>query len=333
MNMSEPAQREASDHTAARSALRAAHRSGRLPHALMLTGEEGVGKAAFAEWLIQMRWCKGPDAPCRSCSSCRKVSTRNHPDLIHVCKNPSPEQDPDGWGSKHELTVDQVRRGVLPGLALRAVEGGGRAVILQDADDMNEEAQNALLKTLEEPPSGSLLVLVTGREEGLLETVRSRCQEIRLFEDADLSGQILGTGRDAERFQGLDVAGLVEAFDLLLQSQVLPTSFARTVQELTEGEDADEDLHRRLALRVMHQRLRDLAFLQGGGAPEGVRTTAVVDAAAFPATETLLAAEEAVLEATADFRRHVPAHVTWVALGHEIAHEGVGGPASPKRYT
>lgn len=302
-----------------------------MPHALLLSGEERIGKADLALWLVQMRWCKADDPPCGTCASCRKVSTGNHPDLVVVSRDPSPEQDPEGWGSKHEVTVDQIRRGVLPTLALRAVEGGGRAAILLDADDMNEEAQNALLKTLEEPPRGSLIVLVTAREEALLETIRSRCQEIRLFEEVG-GGTAVLPGSPEQR-EGLDTDAVVNTLGLLLQGQLLGTAFAARLHELTDGEQQPEGIHRRLALRLMHQRLRDLALMAAGGAVPSIGPEAALDVAAFPGPEVLLAAEKALLEATEDLRRHVPAHVMWVALGAEIARVGVGGPGARNRYT
>jgi DNA polymerase III delta' subunit len=318
-------------HAASKRALGAAHRADRLPHALLFSGEEGIGKGELAMWLVQLRWCAADDAPCGHCPTCRKVATGNHPDLVIVSKDPTPEQDPEGWGSKHEVTVDQIRRGVLPTLALRATEGSGRAVILHDADDMNEEAQNALLKTLEEPPRGSLLILVTEREEALLETIRSRCQEIRLFSEAGLEPGAL-PGRPEQR-EGLDLEGVSNALDLLLQGELLATVFAGRVHELTDGEQQPEGIHRRLALRMMHQRLRELALAGAGAGSAGSGLVAAVDVARFPRPEGLLAAEKALLEASEDLRRHVPAHVMWVALGREIARVGVGGPDARNRYT
>ncbi|MDG2148918.1 MAG: hypothetical protein P8N09_05270 [Planctomycetota bacterium] len=318
-----------SPHTASRRALGAAHRAGRLPHALLLTGEEGVGKEDFAQWLIQLRWCSAENAPCGSCPACRKVETRNHPDLVFISKDPSPEQDPEGWGSKHEVTVNQIRRGVLPLLGLRAVEGQGRAAVLLDADDMNEEAQNALLKTLEEPPEGSLLLLVSSREEALLETIRSRCQEVRLF--AEAGHEKGGSQGRAEQHEGLDAQAVIEVLDQLLQGELAGTAFAKRAHELTDGEQESEGVHRRLALRMMHQRLRDLAWM-GALAEDGTPgPTELVDITRFPRPEGLLRAEKALLEATEDLRRHVPAHVMWVSLGDEIGRVGVGGRVVPNR--
>ncbi len=334
------------EHEAAKRALTAAHRAGRMPHALLLTGGAGIGKTRFAEWLVRLRWCTGEAPPCGTCAPCRKVSTRNHPDLVLVRRDPSPEEDPEGWGSKHGITVDQIRHGVRAALALRSVEGGGRSVVLQDADDMNEEAQNALLKTLEEPPAGSLLVLVTTREDALLETVRSRCQEVRLFADSARAGEPLPvwppTGQDAgqdagedtgDDVAGLDPATLTDALDLLLQGELAPAAFASRVRALLD-EHAPEvpDAHER-ALSVLHQRVRDLVLLVSGGDPDAARTSAAVDVARFPSADRLLRAEKPLLEAVEDLRRHVPPHVTWLALGLEIARVGVGGDGAANRYT
>jgi DNA polymerase III delta' subunit len=179
--MSSPADGDLAGHEELRRALLAALRRGALPHALLLTGEGGSGKRRLAEWLAAARWCAAEPPPCLTCRSCRLVSTGNHPDLHVLVRNPPREQDPDELGSRHEITVDQVRRGLIPALGVRPLEGRGRTVIIDGADELNEAAQNALLKTLEEPPHGTLLLLLAAHADALLDTVRSRCQELRLF--------------------------------------------------------------------------------------------------------------------------------------------------------
>jgi hypothetical protein len=332
---SPPDQHHERPHGQARRAMTAAWAAGRLPHALLVTGEQGIGKLAFARWLLAMRWCEAEQAPCGACASCRKLETGNHPDACVVKRDPTPEQDPEGWGSKHEITVDQVRKGVLPLLALRAVEGGGRAVLIHDAADLNEEAQNSLLKTLEEPPSGSLLVLVTEREEGLLDTVRSRCQELRLFplpidpdgETSSAERLLRGRPGRAEALAELSVETLIEAFDLLLQGKTAPTLFAKQAEELTTGDEPGDLRRLHLGLEVLHLRLRDVILVREGGDPSVAVTPVPVDPVGFPATDRLIACETPVLEAVQDLRRHVPVAVLWVALGSEIARARVGARA------
>ena len=145
---------------------------GRLPHAFLFVGPEGVGKHLFALTLAQAMLCERsePDAlaPCGHCPSCLQVAARSHPDLLLAARPPE----------KHELPI-QVIRDLCGDLALRPMRGGHRIAIVDDADHLSEEASNAFLKTLEEPPSGSVLILLGSSPEAQLDTVVSRCRVLR----------------------------------------------------------------------------------------------------------------------------------------------------------
>jgi DNA polymerase III delta' subunit len=150
---------------------------GGMPHAVLLVGPEGVGKATLAEDLAAALLCRAddPDArPCRTCRGCRAVEHGNHPDVHRL--------EPAGAGGVIPIGGRDERgvRDLVSELALLPVEGGLRVAIIAAADRMTEDAQSAFLKTLEEPPRGTILILCAADEERLLPTVRSRCVRIRL---------------------------------------------------------------------------------------------------------------------------------------------------------
>lgn len=153
----------------------------RLPSAYLFSGESGIGKKFTAVNLAKAVNCLSntalnhqstssnlqpgyPDA-CDLCSSCKKIAAGTHPDFFIV----APE--------KNEIRVNEIRA-VEEALSLRAYEGRRKVIIVDDSEAMNQSAANAFLKTLEEPPEDSLLVLITSNAEALPETIRSRCSRI-----------------------------------------------------------------------------------------------------------------------------------------------------------
>ena len=171
-----------------------------VPHALLLVGPASVGKYALALDLAAALLCTGAadvGRPCRDCRGCRMVEHGNHPDL-HLLA-------PTGAGNQIRIGEDQhpepgtIRRLSID-LALLPVEGGARVSVIRDAQRMNDVAQSALLKTLEEPPPATTLILCVDDEEQLLPTIRSRCSRVRLGTVAT---------RDVERL--LEERGLADA--------------------------------------------------------------------------------------------------------------------------
>ncbi|MGZ8437240.1 MAG: AAA family ATPase [Candidatus Limnocylindrales bacterium] len=151
---------------------------GRAPHAVLLVGPDGVGKTTLALDLAAGLLCTAETGarPCRTCRSCRLVERGNHPDIHRL--------GPSGPGRQVVIGGPDARyRGVrelITELALMPVEGGWRVAIVEGADRMNEDAQSALLKTLEEPPPGVVVVLCADQEDRLMPTVHSRCARVRL---------------------------------------------------------------------------------------------------------------------------------------------------------
>lgn len=141
---------------------------GRLAHAMIFAGPDGIGKCLAARAFAASLFCEAPTPePCGECPACRQVAAGTHPDLLLVAV-------PDG---KRDIGVDQVRT-LKRSVHIRAVSGRGKVAIVNEAERLTPAAQNALLKTLEEPPAGVFLVLVTASPDALLSTVRSRCQRI-----------------------------------------------------------------------------------------------------------------------------------------------------------
>jgi DNA polymerase III subunit delta' len=172
-------------------ALRAALRRGALHHAYLLGGPAGTGKGRAAKLLAQAANCQGGVAgpgglreePCGSCLPCRKIDRDLHPDVIRLSEErvmaKAGRWEPKGGRApSKDIVVDQVRDLIDHRLALTRSEGRRRLVIIDPADAMNPQAQNALLKTLEEPPPETTLVLVAASPDALLPTIRSRCLRI-----------------------------------------------------------------------------------------------------------------------------------------------------------
>ncbi len=165
--------------------LRRALRSGRTPHAYLFVGPEGVGKELTAKALAARLLCGGAagdpaDDACGRCAACRLLAADGHPDF-HLVHRGLHRWHPERTVRQSKglyLVVDVVRHFVIEPAALKPAQGPRRVFVIRDAERMNDEAQNALLKTLEEPPGTAVLVLLTTAASRLLPTIRSRCQEV-----------------------------------------------------------------------------------------------------------------------------------------------------------
>ncbi|MBF0284254.1 MAG: DNA polymerase III subunit delta' [Magnetococcales bacterium] len=186
---------------------------GRMPHALLFHGPSGVGKATAARALAAALYCRArvpasPD-PCGQCPPCRRMAAGSHPDFVLA----------EVEEGKTQVSIEQIRE-ITRFIALTALEegvdeagavaGGWKMAVVDDASRMNDASANALLKTLEEPPPRSLLILITNRPGRLLPTIRSRCRSFRF---APLSDAALRRVLN-EEMGGLNESALVQALEL-----------------------------------------------------------------------------------------------------------------------
>jgi DNA polymerase-3 subunit delta' len=147
-------------------------RRNRLAHAYLFAGPAGVGKRLFAQELAKALLCEAPPAgrleACDRCPACLQVEAETHPDCYQAGR---PEEGQD-------LPIGVIRE-LCDRFALKSARGRGKVAILDDADDLNDAAANCFLKTLEEPPPRSVLILVGSSPERQLPTIVSRCQVVR----------------------------------------------------------------------------------------------------------------------------------------------------------
>ncbi len=141
-----------------------------LPHAIIIEGDEGTGRHTLSFYIAKASLCKGDNKPCDACRDCMLTIAHNHPDIEFF----APED------KKKSLSVDQVRK-IKANSFVKAHRGGKKVFIIDKADALSESSQNALLKTIEEPPQDILFILICESSPRLLPTVISRCAIFSLF--------------------------------------------------------------------------------------------------------------------------------------------------------
>ncbi len=152
------------------SHLQNAAQQGKVSHAYIFNGPEGSGKRMLAEAFAMLLLCVSPEdgEPCMKCHSCRQAAGYIHPDLLYVTHE------------KAGITVDDVRQQINDTVDIRPYYGSYKVYIVDEAEKMNTQAQNALLKTLEEPPDYVVLLLLTTNADLFLPTILSRCVRLDL---------------------------------------------------------------------------------------------------------------------------------------------------------
>jgi DNA polymerase-3 subunit delta' len=197
-------------HDAIAERFRQALRRGRLASTFLFVGPSGVGKRTFAEKLAQALLCSQIPAeelaPCGSCDACVQVAAHTHPDLYLI------EKPPDKSSIPLSLFIGddnrRMREGLCRDIALKPFMGGRKVAIIDDADYLGEESANCLLKTLEEPPPRSVLILIGTTADAQLPTIRSRSQTVRFgpLANSTVAEILLARGLATDRLQAQRLA-------------------------------------------------------------------------------------------------------------------------------
>src|SRR5262245_39910451 len=230
---------------------------GTLPPSLLFTGPSGVGKRLTAIAVAQTLNCQRQttDASrlttdaCGECAACRRIARGAHPDVLVV--------EPGDTGT---IKIDQIRD-VVDRANYRPFEGRRRVVVIDEADALVVPAQNALLKTLEEPPPSSVFILVTARPDALLATVRSRCPVLRFLplEPEEVTAVLARHGRSDKDARAI-AAGANGSVAQALEARNSDVAAARDVAARVLSQAASTDEPRR---RI--DAAKDLLVKTGGG--------------------------------------------------------------------
>ncbi len=254
----------------------------KVPHAYLFQGPAGVGKNIAAGALAMIMNCDEPgDDSCGVCENCRKIIGGVHPDVRFLGL-------PEG---KRRIPIEMVRN-VQGWMEIRPHEGKAKVLIIDPADLLTEQAANALLKTLEEPRAGSLIILISDHASSLLPTIRSRCQSVRFgaLDESTVVDLLSKKGLDSEesvvvatlcagsmerasRYMGEDLAERMQAVTSLLRSAADNTPRdAMAIAAALRG-DRDETL---AVLELMLQVLDELLWLRSNPSGETVARSALV---------------------------------------------------------
>ena len=189
-------------------------RLNRLPNAVLMCGASGVGKRTLADYLARALLCVSEgERPCGRCGACKRVLSGTHPDLLAPALTPRDKT----------IKIDHIRE-LLEQLSRHSLEGGRRVILLKNAERMTAQAQNSLLKSLEEAREGDWFLLTADQESAILPTIRSRCLTVRIppFEEKRARSILIDEGigdAAAERAAELCEGSLTRARELLADEE------------------------------------------------------------------------------------------------------------------
>lgn len=288
-----------------------------MAHATLLSGEAGIGKKTAARLLAQGLMCRGEgDKPCGVCRDCRRFTARTHPDALFPAPAP-----------KEKTIKIEALREMIDALSRHALEGGNRVVLIENAERMTPQAQNCLLKTLEEAADDTYFLLTCDQESALLPTIRSRCRCVRLqpWPEKRVEEALLQRGIPSDRAKTLarycegslgralqmqEDETYWQARETVKRGFLSVTSAAglpAAVQALKDQKDSGDRL-----LDILEQEVRALMRLSASNAPD--------DADDFPSPwrDAPPQALRRILEAVFAARRQKNANVGWAALSEGL---------------
>ncbi len=328
-------------HDRPKQILKAVLRQEQLAHAYLFFGDDGIGKLLTAKMLAQAVSCEEPvksgsDA-CGQCWACKQVENAVHPDVFYIA--------PDG----EQIKIAQIRE-MQDYLVYRPLIGRYKIYIVDDADRMNMSAANSLLKTLEEPPGRSLILLISSRPRHLLPTIRSRCQGLRF---APLSLQEVQEAVERQQQRSAEEARLIAGFsqgrlgvafgidpdgvreerdrivntvgvDSLMQGGILQVFNAS--EALAKGQSPD------IALTWLAHWLRDILILQISNKPERLmnrdRLEDLAQAGKRCSPKAIIGLLEGIETMRQGLQRNLNAQLQMEILLLKI-HDAFGAPATP----
>ena len=281
--------------------------AGRIVHALLFVGPRGTGRHTAAGLLARAMLCTGESKPCGVCPACKMALSGNHPDLRLFTSE------------KRSVGIDVVRE-MIDYLSLKPYAGGLHVAILEQAERMTANAQNALLKTLESPPGDAVIFLLADNTSALLPTILSRCQSVRFngLSPEDCSAALKQRGFAparadmlAEVSQGsvgraLEIDAEEGYFDLRqkvfqsLEALKGPDTVAAASQLLADEKDDSADI-----LEMLELIARDLMLMQNGGR--------IAEAADAERLGRLRLKGSRLLEDVLELRAHLAGNMQWVS--------------------
>ena len=295
--------------------LRREFSDGTYAHAYLFAGPKGTGKRSVARLLAMTALCEGGgEKPCGACGPCRRVMADTHPDVHTV----QPEK------GKRDISVG-VMRDTLDEVGVHAFEDGAKIFIIPDADRMNQQAQNSLLKTLEEPPDNTVFILTTARMAALLPTVRSRLRLVR-FHALDYpaaAGRLEALGMQKEKAAAaarLSQGCVGRALELddetmegrkALSAQLFGVHRASAIPAVTDAYK-DDKTDREQLLYDVEGIVRDVLAAQAGGL-ELEETLFAAEARAY-ASRVPVEGGLKLMRAVQTARRMLTSHVTFTAV-------------------